>query len=280
MTTERLFDGVSTLLIALGLFAWGLSTAFSQDAVYAARVSSTSSTNWDAPFYWINYGAHSPYGTSDQQSTATNPVSTPTRAGSYYHTASLLSVGEGYGLVHTNGTQAGAVYEVQVTQPSYQLATDIIMNVGSTNCDIGGVFGASAAGGWTNTTAFQAAYSLNQWARVCYLTNWPGVTQPHVDFKYVSGGNGSAHHYADCVRFHLIGSGTNAPAPVRINSFVGTALQYTGGSGARFVLLESDSLTAGLSSWQRVATNLVTPGAFTIPAVGTTAPVFYAITSE
>src|SRR5208283_5911961 len=123
------------------------------------------------------------------------------------------------------------IYGVQVTLPSSDLSTDIIMNVGSSNCDINGVFGATEAGGWTNTTAFQAAYCANAWAHVCYLENRPGVTQPQVDFKYVSGGGpyGSNNEdtYADCVRFHLLGSTTNAPAPVRICGFSGGGLQYS-----------------------------------------------------
>ena len=157
------------------------------------------------------------------------------------------------------------------------------MNVGSTNCDLGGVFGATADGGWTNTTAFQAAYSLDQWARVCYLTNRPGVTQPHVDFKYVSGGSSGSGYdrtYADCVRFHLIVAGSNAPAPVRITSMAGTSMAYTSGSGARFILLKSASLGTTRSGWARIATNSATPGSFTIPPVGTAAPVFYTIASE
>jgi hypothetical protein len=267
---------IGARLITIGLAALGFTTAFGQDAVYAARVSSGSSTIWDAPFYWIDAGVRSPYGTATVQSGVTDPVGTPTRVGSYYHTANSLSLGEGYGLVHVKGTQADAVYQVQVTQPPIQLPTDIVMNVGSTNCDLGGVFGATPAGGWTNTTAFQAEYSSNKWALVCYLTNRTGVTQPHVDFKCLSGGVSTLHHYADCVRFHMVGGGTNLPAPVRISAFSGTTLQYTGGSGTRFVLHNC----SGLCDWQPLATNFVTPGSFVIPAVGTEAAAFYAITSE
>lgn len=280
MKTNRSFTGIRAILISLGVAALGAHAAFGQDAVYAARVSSNSDVNWDAPFYWIDYGPYTPYGTATYKSTATDPVGTPTRVGSYSHTARLMSVGGGFGLVHVNGTNAGAVYEVQVTQPSYQLAPDVIMNVGSTNCDIGGVFGATAGGGWTNTTAFHKAYSLNQWAFTCYLTNRPGVTQPHIDFKYVSGGTGSERTFADCVRFHQIGSSTNAPPRVRITSVEGTTLSYTGGSGSRFVLLHSASLQSAPGNWQPVATNSVTPADFTIPPVGAAESAFYRIQTE
>ncbi len=59
-----------------------------------------------------------------------------------------------------------------------------------------------------------------------------------------------------------------------------STLSYTGGSGSQFVLLESASATAPMSSWTRVATNFATPGSFNIPAVGTAAPKFYRVASE
>ncbi len=70
-------------------------------------------------------------------------------------------------------------------------------------------------------------------------------------------------------------------APVTITGIAGTSLSYSGGSGNRFVLLQSGSITAPLSTWTRVATNSATPGSFTIPPVGTPpTPVFYSILSE
>ena len=221
MSTKCPPINIRTLFIALGLVAWGAVTALGQDGIYAARVSSASTTVWDSPFYWIANGG-SAFSTSTGKSAATNPVSTPSRVGCYFHTASTTTVGEGYGLVHTSGTQLGAIYEVDVTQPSSNVSTDMIMNVGSTNCDIGtnsslpftpstpappaspnaSVTGSTAAGGWTNTTAFASANSANKWAYVCLLTNRPGVTKPHIEFKYVSGVN--TRLYADCIRFHQI----------------------------------------------------------------------------
>ncbi len=268
------------LLLTLSVAASGGGLALAQDSVYAARRVSNDETNWDAPFYWIDLTHTSAYGTSPYKSAVTSPVGTPTRAGSYYRTARLIPVGEGFGLVHVNGTQANAVYEVYVTQPYYQVSTTIIMNVGSTNCDIGQVFGATEAGGWTNTTAFQAAYSKDQWGRVCYLTNRPGITQPHVDFRYVSSDTTSYRNYADCVWFHQIGSAPSGPTPVRIARPAGTNLDYTGGSGARFILLQSEIPTAPLTNWLSVATNTTTPSSFAIPAVGTGGAAFYVILSE
>ncbi len=68
-------------------------------------------------------------------------------------------------------------------------------------------------------------------------------------------------------------------SPTTISQIIGTTLTY-GGGGSQFVLLKSASAVAPLSSWTRVATNAVTPGSFTIPAVGTGTPVFYRIKSE
>jgi hypothetical protein len=65
-------------------------------------------------------------------------------------------------------------------------------------------------------------------------------------------------------------------ARVRISRFSGAAIEYSGGSGARFVLLKCTALC----NWQRVATNSTTPSSFPIETVGTEASAFYAIVSE
>ena len=67
---------------------------------------------------------------------------------------------------------------------------------------------------------------------------------------------------------------------VTIGSIRGTTLTYSGGSGSKFILLKSANVKAPLSGWSRVDTNTVTPGSFTIPAVGTGSPVFYSVKSE
>ena len=67
--------------------------------------------------------------------------------------------------------------------------------------------------------------------------------------------------------------------PVTIASINATSLQYTAGAGSQFVLVESASANALLSTWTRVATNTVTPGSFTI-STGTGAQKFYRIKSE
>ena len=67
--------------------------------------------------------------------------------------------------------------------------------------------------------------------------------------------------------------------PVTITSINATGLQYMAGAGSQFVLVESASANALLSTWTRVATNTVTPGTFTI-STGTGAQKFYRIKSE
>ena len=67
---------------------------------------------------------------------------------------------------------------------------------------------------------------------------------------------------------------------VTIGSIRGVTLTYSGGSGSKFILLKSANVKAPLSEWSRVDTNTVTPGSFTILAMGTGSPVFYSVKSE
>jgi len=66
--------------------------------------------------------------------------------------------------------------------------------------------------------------------------------------------------------------------PVRITSFDGTTISYSGGAGSQFVLLQSAQISAPLSSWARVNTNTATSGTYIINATGPQA--FYSIKSE
>jgi hypothetical protein len=66
--------------------------------------------------------------------------------------------------------------------------------------------------------------------------------------------------------------------PVTVSSITPTAINYTGGSGAQFVLLESTDVALALSSWTRSQTNPATPGSFTISPGGPQK--FYSIKSE
>jgi hypothetical protein len=77
-----------------------------------------------------------------------------------------------------------------------------------------------------------------------------------------------------------------APTPTRVTSFniakgpgSNLTLSYSGGTGSRFVLVQSSSITAPLSGWARVKTNTSTPGSFTITP-GSDPREFYKIKSE
>jgi hypothetical protein len=61
-----------------------------------------------------------------------------------------------------------------------------------------------------------------------------------------------------------------------------STLRYTGGSGTRFILLQSASLSAPLATWTRVATNTTTPGMFTIggPPLDPTGTKYYRVMTE
>jgi hypothetical protein len=184
-----------TVFVALGLLALGTSSAHA--IAYGAQV--VSGQNPSAPFYWIPNGG-SAYLSSTGKSGAPG---VPSRYGCYYRTS--LVVGQGYGIVNTNGTATGdgvVYYQVEVTFPSSNVSGDILMAVTSTNCDIG-FGGADATNGTAAAcSAFQSANSAGKWATVCYLTNWTGVTQPHVAFTFVSGTmSGTARSYADVIRF-------------------------------------------------------------------------------
>jgi len=76
-------------------------------------------------------------------------------------------------------------------------------------------------------------------------------------------------------------TGTVSVTAVTITNITATAISYTGGAGAQFVLMKTNLLIGPIMShdgWQRVDTNTVTPGSFPITTTGNAA--FYYIKSE
>ncbi|MGD0260652.1 MAG: hypothetical protein ABSD29_12605 [Verrucomicrobiota bacterium] len=175
--------GVFSLLAVLSFLRLGGASALAQTIWYYCPCP--PSTTLPPPFFQILNG-----GTPYIKPTGTNCP--------WMHPTSTMVPGQGWGVVFSPGTAAAAVYEVDITQ-SGDASQDIIFGVASTNCDIGGVYGATAADGWTNTTTFQLAHSHGMWGRVCYLTNRTGVAEPEIEFHYLSGTDG--HTYIDCLRF-------------------------------------------------------------------------------
>ena len=102
------------------------------------------------------------------------------------------------------------------------------------------------------------------------------VTGPMSYFLSTTATDRSAGFEIDPTRYEDIVA--TPPLPVTISSITATAIAYTGGSGAQFVLLQSSDVNQPLSSWTRATTNSVTPGSFVISAGGTRS--FYRITSE
>jgi len=258
------------LLAAFGLVCVGGASALAQTTTYCA--CSGSGITWNTPFWWIPTGG-TPYSQESEE----------TGACAFYHLASSMAQGEGWGVAHTAATVPGdganVVYEVEVTQPNTPtVSTDVIFNVASTNCDIGAVYGATAAGGWTNTTALQAVHSVNMWGVVCWLTNRPGVVQPEIEFHYASGS--SQRTYVDCIRFQqMIVSLPPCPALTNLGFAGGQCcLSGTGGLGKTFILLQTTNLATPVSSWTPVQTNAAGAGAFGFAIEPATAPpVFFRV---
>jgi len=129
----------------------------------------------------------------------------------------------------------------------------------------------------------------------CGLSALPAVNNnPNFAFRIVSEfESGSNPNYVGTygsygtggtIRFDLVNvygdpysSGTLAPTT--ISNLSGTTLAYGGGSGSQFVLLQSGSAAAPLSTWTRVHTNFTTPGTFSVPAASNNAA-FFVIKSE
>ena len=177
----------------------------------------------------------------------------------WYHNTSSMVPGQGWGVVDTCATVPGdgvtVVYEVLITQPNVFVSSDIIMNVTSTNCDIGSAAGGPPPGGGMNTTAFQAGFSVNRWARVCWLTNHVGVVQPEVEFRYVSGTNGRTYMYEVWFsRVTFIGAANPMITCVGLTGGQ-CSIGGTGVVGKAFILLQSSDASAPMSSWTPAQTN-------------------------
>ena len=75
-----------------------------------------------------------------------------------------------------------------------------------------------------------------------------------------------------------------APQPIAamsIGPVTGSScsINYSGGTGSRFVLVRSTNVAAPLNTWPRVATNSAASGSFTI-SIGLDPKAFYRIISE
>jgi hypothetical protein len=166
----------------------------------------------------------------------------------------------------TQGTTFG------FSQPSFSGSTAGFL-MGAPN--VATISGNAATSG-TNSTEVQWQFisnATNQWLRLVHSGN-SDVANPQVNLN-------------EPISFKLLLLRPGdplpqllTPTPVRITGIKGTSLSYSSGGGSQFVLLKSANAGAALNGWTRMATNSATPGSFTIPAVGTGAPVFYSIKSQ
>jgi hypothetical protein len=186
---------LKAVIAVVGLLAVLAAPANAQ-FIYAARVSGTT---WTPPWFEYRPGG---IGTVYSSSTGLSGQSgLPTRVGCWFHTASTLTAGQGFGCQLTNDVDPGATWIIEVTVPQANSSADLIMAVSSTN----GTLSVS------DTAAFQTANGANKWGFVGYITNNPGQLHPTVLFTYVSGT--SLRSYADCIRFTKV-ENCIATAPV------------------------------------------------------------------
>jgi hypothetical protein len=130
----------------------------------------------------------------------------------------------------------------------------------------------SAAGGVNNNPNF--AFRI--------VAEWEATAIGTSNTNYV--GTVTSYSTGGTIRFDLMsvyGDPFTGPvlASTTISNVMGSALNYGGGAGARFVLLQSMNPAAPLSSWTRMHTNYSTPGTFIVP-MGSDGTGFYRIKSE
>jgi Ig-like domain from next to BRCA1 gene/MBG domain (YGX type)/Immunoglobulin I-set domain/Immunoglobulin domain len=243
LNTKLPRNKTKALLIAVTLCACGTTKVLASDTFAAC----TDGANWAAPFYWNGIG--SAYSHSTGVSAAPG---VPTQSGCFYNIENTMTAGDGYGIVDILATAAGdgttVVYAVDVSLPNSNVSTDIIMSLMSTNCTIG----PSTNGPASACTAFQSAKSASpNWARICYLTNNVGVTQPHIEFRYVSGSS-SLRSYADVIRFSRINVPCLNAGACAIQGPVSTNVSYVTVTG---VTNASDS---AVRVYQKVGNNAPT----------------------
>lgn len=75
--------------------------------------------------------------------------------------------------------------------------------------------------------------------------------------------------FADSTATNTVTVNAVVAAPVTITNLIGTTLTYGGGDGSQFILLQSATANAAMSSWTTTGlTNTATPGTFTVPGPG------------
>jgi hypothetical protein len=181
MKTNRPPNRIGTLLIAVGLLAFGATSALADEVATGANSSSAfrndaNFTAWGINKSWLG-------------STAKSSASTITRGYAYYGTS--LAAGQGVGIQYKKNPTSATVWLVESTISPTSTSVDLVVNLASTN----GILDR------TTSTAFQKAYG-NTWQTLCYFTNNSGELYPEIEITYNSGSVGaSTRFYSDVYRF-------------------------------------------------------------------------------
>jgi autotransporter-associated beta strand protein len=176
--------------------------------------------------------------------------------------ANLINDGNWHHLVHVADRNANCTTYLDGQQVDSQ---SIVMSVvGNINTPNAATIGQDPSGTYP-VTAEAELDDLGVWRRT--------LTPLEVSGIYLAGASNS-------VSFAPVVNNAPAPASTTISNIIGTTLTYGGGAGSQFVLLGTNNIAAPISTWPRLATNSVTPGTFTIPAVGSAAATYYRIKSE
>ena len=236
--------------VALGLLALSLQPLLAGNATgsnlggaFAAR--QVTADTLLAPFYWIP-SAGAGFAVS---SGTTSASGAPQPNLSYYHTASTVTVGNGWGCALTGDTDQGdgstVKYLVEISFPSSNTSSDIIVGLASANCTIGSVTHGTAA----SCTAMQTSFVASPlWSSVCILTLNSGATHPDIQFTYKSGGlPASSRMYCTVLRYTrqaipCQGAGPcTIQGPVSTNQATVTVLGVTNASDQYVMVYQKNS---------------------------------------
>jgi hypothetical protein len=206
-----------------------------------------------------------------------------------------VGIGTLYGKV--NGTGSGVSLPAVTPSASttyWLLATNSTgcgLALGSTNITVNALPTTSGITGSTNVIVGQSGVSYSVSSTVGSTYGWTvpagasftGGTSSSISVTFGStSGNVSVTetNASGCTGSTVSKSVTVVNVlPVTITGISGSNINYTGGSGLRFILLSSGDLTVVPSVWTRLLTNASTPGSFTIPAMNSSNQ-FYRIKSE
>ncbi|PWU21213.1 MAG: hypothetical protein C5B50_02180 [Verrucomicrobia bacterium] len=192
-------------------------------------------------------------------SDGTHAMTTPSQF-TTFPDANLIDDGNWHLLTHVFSRPANVTTYLDGSQVDSE-AISFIVNVNNNNP---AVIGQDPTGAYfPGLTADAYVDDLGVWTRTLSSLEVSGI--------YLAGSSNSVSFAALPL----------APVTIAIPAMGATTLSYSGGAGSQFVLLSTTVATTPGASWTRVATNTVTPGSFSIPAIGSPgAAKYYRIQSQ